>query len=253
MKRIVLTIAVLGMGLLPILCALPAHAQATRTWISGVGDDANPCSRTAPCKTFAGAISKTAVAGEIDCLDPGGFGAITITKSITLLCEGMSNGGILVSGTNAINVAAGLGDNVVLRGLDINGIGGSGIAGINITSAGNVVIENSLIYGFQNQGINVQPGTQSVRVLISNTTITNNATGVAGKGGVVVLDHVRVNNNTNYGVAAVAGNVIMGNSTITNNATGLGALGGNLYSTGNNLVCCSTTTNGATPTPIPLE
>ena len=65
-----------------------AYAQATRTWVSGVGDDANPCSRTAPCKTFAGAISKTAAAGEIDCLDPGGFGAVTITKSITIDCGG---------------------------------------------------------------------------------------------------------------------------------------------------------------------
>ena len=67
-----------------LLFAAPANAQATRTWISGVGDDANPCSRTAPCKTFAGAISKTAAGGEIDCLDPGGFGTVTITKSITI-------------------------------------------------------------------------------------------------------------------------------------------------------------------------
>src|SRR5262245_23923450 len=56
-----------------------AFAQATRTWVSGVGNDANPCSRTAPCKTFAGAISKTAIGGEIDALDPGGYGTITIT------------------------------------------------------------------------------------------------------------------------------------------------------------------------------
>ena len=67
--------------------ALPAHAQASRTWVSGVGNDANPCSRTAPCKTFAGAISKTAVNGEINCIDPGGFGAVTITKSITIDCH----------------------------------------------------------------------------------------------------------------------------------------------------------------------
>src|SRR5438034_2024623 len=80
-----------------------AHAQATRTWVSGVGDDANPCSRTAPCKTFAGAISKTAVSGEIDVLDPGGFGAVTITKAITISSEGFE-AGVLVSGTNAIIV-----------------------------------------------------------------------------------------------------------------------------------------------------
>ena len=86
-------------------CALSsvAHAQATRTWVSGVGDDANPCSRTAPCKTFAGAISKTSTGGEIDVLDPGGFGALTITKSISIEAEGVI-AGVLVSGTNGIVV-----------------------------------------------------------------------------------------------------------------------------------------------------
>src|ERR1043165_4318800 len=82
-----------------------AQAQATRTWVSGVGDDANPCSRTAPCKTFAGAISKTAPSGEINCLDPGGFGGVTITKSITISSEGFE-AGVLVSGTNAIIINA---------------------------------------------------------------------------------------------------------------------------------------------------
>src|SRR6516162_4613394 len=106
---------------LSLICAfifaslvVPASAQATRTWVSGVGEDANPCSRTAPCKTFAGAISKTAAAGEIDCLDPGGFGAVTITKSITIDCL-HTLGGVLVSGTNGINVSAAAGDRVVLR------------------------------------------------------------------------------------------------------------------------------------------
>ena len=105
-------------------CVLPsvAQAQATRTWVSGVGDDANPCSRTAPCKTFPGAISKTAAGGEINCLDPGGFGAVTITKAITIACEGVT-AGVLVSGTNAIIVSAGPSDQVTLRGLDINGTG----------------------------------------------------------------------------------------------------------------------------------
>ena len=87
-----------------VLLATPANAQATRTWVSGVGDDANPCSRTAPCKTFAGAISKTASPGEINCLDPAGFGAVTITKAISIICDGVSNGGVLVSGTDGIDV-----------------------------------------------------------------------------------------------------------------------------------------------------
>src|SRR5436190_10634276 len=114
------------------ICSL-ANAQATRTWVSGVGDDANPCSRTAPCKTFAGAISKTFINGEIDCLDPGGFGAVTITKSITIDCTG-TFGSILASGTNGIiiNIAVNPNDpfrTVRLRGLSINGTGPSGTIG----------------------------------------------------------------------------------------------------------------------------
>src|SRR5437016_2171897 len=108
-----------------VACALGsplAFAQATRTWVSGVGDDANPCSRTAPCKTFAGAISKTPTNGEINVLDPRGFGAVTITKAITILSEGFE-AGVLVSGTNGIIVNAAAGTAVTLRGLDIEGLG----------------------------------------------------------------------------------------------------------------------------------
>ena len=82
MSRILLALA--ATSLVALLQATPAHAQASRTWVSGVGDDANPCSRTAPCKTWTGAISKTVIGGEIDALDSGGYGAVTITKSITL-------------------------------------------------------------------------------------------------------------------------------------------------------------------------
>src|ERR1700739_1832860 len=108
-----------------LLVGSPAYAQATRTWVSGVGDDANPCSRTAPCKTFAGAISKTAANGEINCLDPGGFGTLTLTKSITSDCDG-TFGSVLASGTNGFNINdSGPGTpntiSVVLRGLSING------------------------------------------------------------------------------------------------------------------------------------
>src|SRR6185295_9394869 len=104
MKRSIGSFSVLISALalmLPI--AEPAQAQASRTWVSGVGDDANPCSRTAPCKTFAGAISKTALNGEINCLDPGGFGAVTITKSITIACHEVF-ASILNSGTNGVNI-----------------------------------------------------------------------------------------------------------------------------------------------------
>src|SRR4029077_9441806 len=121
-----------------------AHAQSTRTWVSGVGDDANPCSRTAPCKTFAGAISKTAPAGEINVLDPGGFGAVTITKSITISSESFE-AGVLVSGTNGIVISAGATDEVILKGLDIEGLG-TGLDGIKMLAGLRLYVINCRIH-----------------------------------------------------------------------------------------------------------
>src|ERR1700720_3392324 len=108
-------------------------AQASRTWVSGVGDDANPCSRTAPCKTFAGAISKTAAGGEINVLDPGGFGAVTITKSISIISG--FEAGVLASASNGIIVNVLSTDKVLLEGLDIEGVG-TGVNGIQIIGGG---------------------------------------------------------------------------------------------------------------------
>src|SRR4051794_7035359 len=125
MKKIVLSLSAVA----ALLClSSVAQAQATRTWVSGVGDDANPCSRTAPCKTFAGAISKTAAGGEISVLDPGGFGGVTITKSISIVAEG-GEGGILAAGTFGVTVNAGVNDVVNLRGLIIEGAG-TGLIGV---------------------------------------------------------------------------------------------------------------------------
>src|SRR6059036_1485947 len=120
-----------ALALIALAIPATASAQASRTWVSGVGDDANPCSRTAPCKTFAGAISKTAAGGEIDALDPGGYGALTITKAITIDGGGGQVASVLVAGTNGIVVAAGVNDSVVIRNISINGIAGTGNGGIN--------------------------------------------------------------------------------------------------------------------------
>ncbi|HKD78922.1 MAG TPA: hypothetical protein VKH81_04470 [Candidatus Angelobacter sp.] len=151
-------------------------AQATRTWVSGVGDDANPCSRTAPCKTWAGAISKTAVGGEIDALDPGGFGAVTITKAITLDGGGGQVGSVLVAGTNGIVVQANAAtDVVILRNLRINGIG-SGLNGIRFLAGKDLNVENCFIFGFTQNGIDIalnQANQATVHVL--NTVLKNNS------------------------------------------------------------------------------
>src|SRR5947209_1053688 len=131
----------------------PAVAQASRTWVSGGGDDAQPCTRGAPCKTFSGATSKTAAGGEINCLDPGGFGAVTIIKALTIDCTG-THGSIQVAGTNAIIVNAGASDVVILRGLSINGLG-SGLSGIRFIAGAQLSVEQCLVLGFTGNGIDV--------------------------------------------------------------------------------------------------
>jgi hypothetical protein len=167
-----------ALAVLTILFAttIPAFAQATRTWVSGVGDDANPCSRTAPCKTFAGAISKTAPSGEINVLDPGGFGAVTITKSITISSEGFE-AGVLVSGTNGIIVNAAATDSIILRGLDIEGLG-TGLAGIKVLSAGKVHVEKCTIHNFTQKAIDFEPSSATAgsksQIYVSDTIIRDN-------------------------------------------------------------------------------
>lgn len=202
MRRIALLASIIGL-VIPLLASAPAFAQATRTWVSGVGDDANPCSRTAPCKTFAGAISKTAAAGEINCIDPGGFGAVTVTKSMTISCEGLS-AGVLVSGTNGIIFAGGANDYLYLKGLDIEGFG-TGLSGILFNSGGLLHVEDCTIRHFLNAGITIQPAT-SARFVVTRTTLFNNGNGSTGSGLIVkptgggtsgAVDHVIANRNTN--------------------------------------------------------
>jgi len=152
-----------------------ANAQATRTWVSGVGDDANPCSRTAPCKTFAGAISKTAPSGEIDCLDPGGFGAVTITKAITIDC-GATLGSVLAFGTNGININAGASDVVNIRNLEIQGAGG-GLTGISYQAGKMPHLENVAIYGFTTSGITIS-GSGFIQMRAHNVIVTDCQAGI---------------------------------------------------------------------------
>lgn len=186
-----------------------AMAQATRTWVSGVGDDVNPCSRTAPCKTFAGAISKTAKGGEISVLDPGGYGSVTITKSITI--DGAGMGSILAAGTNGIivNITDTTDAKVVrLRGLSINGAG-TGLQGIKILSANKVSVENTVIDGFTSDGISVAAA-GSAQAFVKSTMIRNNAgagINVSGASQVALSEVTIVYNGT--GVTAASGGAII--------------------------------------------
>lgn len=186
-----------------VLLASNASAQATRTWVSGVGDDANPCSRTAPCKTFAGAISKTAAGGEIDVLDPGGFGVVTITKSITI--DGSPNaGGILNAGSNGVIINAGVADTVILRNISVQGVG-TGLDGVKVLQAGSVHLEKCVISNNVQKGLEVLP-TTAMRLFVTDTVIRNNTNGANG-GGILLkpgaggsvnafLNRVELNKNT---------------------------------------------------------
>jgi len=273
-KQSAFVFAIAVAALAPLFCGSPAQAQATRTWVSGVGDDVNPCSRTAPCKTFPGAISKTVAGGIINCLDPGGFGAVTITKSITIDCTG-TFGGILAAGTNAINVN-GAGVVVNLRGLDLEGIG-TGLIGINVIAAAAVHVEHSRIFGFQAggaTGINHAAGNSIL--VVNNTHFHTNGTGIVlnGANGPVNMNlrDVIVDQNASHGVSITsagqfavatidrttlafnggtglrlngAGTIaFIGNSTVVGNGTGVA--GGTVQSFKNNQIAG----NGTDGTPI---
>ncbi|NOT61351.1 MAG: hypothetical protein HOP19_14125 [Acidobacteria bacterium] len=177
-----------------LFCSSLAQAQATRTWVSGVGDDVNPCSRTAPCKTFAGAISKTAAGGEISALDPGGFGAVTINKSITINGDD-TLAGILAAGTNGIIVNAGVNDIVTIRNVSINGAG-TGLNGIRYLAGKQLIVENCTIYGFTTHGIDVSLASSGKLTVLNSTVSRVGQVGirVASTAGtpVAVLDNVQI-------------------------------------------------------------
>lgn len=277
-----------------------AHAQATRTWVSGVGDDVNPCSRTAPCKTFAGAISKTAAGGEINCLDPGAFGTVTITKAMSIICDGME-AGVLATGTTGVIVNAGATDVVILSGLDIQGAG-SGLNGIRFIAGAQLIVRNTTIGGFRGSnasGITFLPSAAS-QLFVDNVSITDSGQGTGsailirppggsvratlnnvraygnqtdglvidgsltgdfmfitvsgseltgnGRNGIgltsgsnaarLLLSNSTVSNNVGIGLTTSGGTAQMrvSSSRISYNATGVSVLGGQIFSYGDNLL-----------------
>jgi hypothetical protein len=228
------TLRHLSLSLLICGMATVASGQATRTWVSGVGDDVNPCSRTAPCKTWAGAISKTASKGEISALDPGGFGAVTITKSITLNGDG-TLASILNSGVNGVNVndSATATPNtieVTLRNLSIQG-GGTGLDGVRFTSGKRLTVEYCTIANMStagtSDGISLTTNTTNAILEVFNTNI--NLTGGAGilvspAGGsvLVTIDNVHQGRSTTTSGLFLGGNIkaIVSNSTFANNSGG---------------------------------
>lgn len=262
-----------------ILAAAPAAAQATRTWVSGLGNDANPCSLTAPCKTFAGAISKTLAGGEISVLDPGGFGAVTITKSITIDGGGGQVASILAAGTNGVVINA-AGITVTLRNLRINGAVSTptpGLNGIQFLAGAALHIENCAVFGFSQNAININLNqAATAQVVVTDTIASNSAGGIAarnaGAGKVnVAVQRSTLGQNTGFGFKAdgsgtglvigvlsdslMAGNgtgmlaagsptgvgVQVTRSSVVNNATGLNAIGTAFVFVSNSVVSGNTT------------
>jgi hypothetical protein len=226
----------LAAALLLVCAAAPANAQAARTWVSGLGDDQlNPCSRTAPCKSLAGAISKTAVGGEISVLDPGGYGGVTITKSITINgTPGAGYGSILAKDIHGVIINIPKDDpykTVRLNWLDINGAS-SGVHGIRIVdgqAAGvSVVIENTNIDGFTGSGI-LDERSVGGKLTVADTVVRHTqqsgikiAAGGLGNRIQATLSNVRVHNSAQAGLTVNGGaKATVRNSVFSGSAYGL--------------------------------
>jgi hypothetical protein len=240
MSKVRFTLSILAVAIFTLTVASMAQAQATRTWVSGVGDDVNPCSRTAPCKTYAGAISKTARDGEISTLDPGGFGAVTITKSITINGGGGGQGygsilaslvtGIIINITDAADTRK----SVRIDWLNINGAS-TGIDGIRMLAGNTLHVENTVIDGFTSHGINLNYSTANTGTVLSvhNTTIRN----CVGAG-------IRTNAATGGQIKTAINNV-----HITKCGTGIDQVNGTLGTVHNSMVSfCTTGIQTAEPT-----
>src|ERR1700720_2047438 len=242
MRKTFVVAGLIGATLSLWLPSAPAFAQATRTWVSGVGDDVNPCSRTAPCKTWAGAISKTANGGEIDALDPGGFGGLTITKSITIDGGGGPGASTLVAATNGMTIAAQPTDVVTIRNVRFDGLLGNGsnsanagTNGINYISGQRVELRNVDIFGFNTTAVNVALGASGT-VLIDNCTLTNDGSNGANA-------YVKVSTTAGFAVVTISNCTFQG----SNNA-GNGVLAGNNAFVGISNSIFQTFANGAMTT-----
>jgi hypothetical protein len=274
MRQIALLTIAAGF-VVPLMASAPAQAQATRTWVSGVGDDVNPCSRTAPCKTFAGAISKTAAGGEINCLDSGGFGAVTSTKSMTISCVGVT-AGVLVASGNGINFSGAAADVMYLRGLDFEGLvkdpaSTPGLNGVSFNSGGALHVEDCTIRNFSQFGIAIKPSNAATFSVTRTTMFDNTSGGLqvrptagfttgavdnsviakngssgisvdgfgGGSGTALTVSRTTITGNTTNGITAtstVVSNTMVRESEVSNNGTGLQAANGAIIRIGSSSI-----------------
>jgi hypothetical protein len=245
MRNSSITLKVLACAIFILALSSLAQAQATRTWVSGVGNDANPCSRTAPCKTWAGAISKTAAGGEMNALDPGGYGTLTITKSITIDGGGSGWASTLASATNGFTIddsATATPNTIVvhLRNISINGAGTTlGVDGIRFLSGKALYVENVRISRFSGDGIEMTTGTNGL-LYVKDSFISEcggdglrMTSNVAGRYNTAVLENVEFSrcgngvNVTDRSRLTMRGGASVLNSTaVAGNSAGLKQGGG---------------------------
>jgi hypothetical protein len=260
MNKITSLQAIAGALLAFGLSAAPAHA-ANRTWVSGMGTDSGACTRAAPCRSFAFALTQTAAGGEIDVLDPAGYGPVTITKAISIVNDGVGVAAIGAPSGNAITINAGPSDSVHLRGLTIAGFG-TGQNGIKFTTGGNLAIENCVVRNFTFAGINISPSDQgskggaprlpvsvAVTGVLSKVITSNNSTGInMTVSGVTAPPSLNVtivdseaSNNSEAGIAAfslccAAPVVMLRNVVASYNGTGLSAASGSVFRVAHSVV-----------------
>jgi len=254
------TAALIVAAAIAFLHVLPAQAQATRTFVSGQGNDGNPCSVTAPCRTFQAAFALTAENGEIDALNAADYGPLTITHGITIIAQGVTAGISATSGATGVSINAGPADVISLSGIDIEGQG-SGATGIAFNTGASLQIQNCVIRGFANAGIAFAPATSSalsvseslvsdntstatgilfsnmgsgsVVATLSRTEVVNSGTGIAVQGSAssgstsATIDSSVVANNSVVGILANGPTapvfVMVSNSVVVNNGIGVEA------------------------------
>jgi hypothetical protein len=242
----------LVLGILLVASSL-AQAQTTRTWVSGVGMDSNPCSYTAPCKTLAGAYNKTLPGGQINMIDANSVGSLTISKSITIDASESFAGLLAVGGFNSIIVNTAATDVVVLRGLTLDGNEHTGLNGIRFIQGGELHIEDCTIADYGDRGISFEPTLANSRLFVKDTIIrSNNNAGISIQPGVspasaqVSIDHCRFESNQN-GVSAADKSQVMVRDSVAagNTASGFLATASAAGATEMNLESCVTTHNGS--------
>lgn len=198
-------VAAVAVGIFSFLIVSDAEAQSNRTFVSGHGSDSGPCTLTAPCRSFAQAITQTALGGEITVLDSAGYGPVTITQSVTITNPGGIEAGITApGGNNAITITASSAANITLRGLTLLG-GGAGANGIvvNSSAGGSLNIIGCFIKDFTASGIAIQPSAGTLTALISDThTLNNGSKGIniaptSAAGVDFSITQVTANNNAN--------------------------------------------------------